>query len=70
MDVSTLSLIRYQRETENCGTSASTTAFLSASESETEICSLFFVFTELQIFRAPPTAPSSMSLLGEQPVVP
>ena len=70
MDDSTFSLIRYQRETENRGTSASTTAFLAGSVSETEICSWFFEFTELQIFRAPPTAPSRISVLMLEAVVP
>lgn len=70
MDVSVLSLTRYQRETEKRGTSASTAAFLAESESETEICSWFFEFVEAQIFRAPPTAPSLMSLLEFEAVVP
>ena len=70
MDFSTLSLIRYQRETENCGTSASTAVFLAESVSETEICSWFFEFTEAQIVRALPTAPSLRRLLEFEAVVP
>ena len=70
MEDSVLSKRRYQRETENCGTSASTAAFLAESVSETETCSLFFVFFEALIFHAPPMAPSIKSLLDDVPVVP